>query len=106
MFLTRAGADLPDTLICPNCHEKLWVAQMQVPLLTCPRCLRVIVNPNAATGVDADRAARGRASMEPRQVIPIEEEVNYDLRGTVGGLTILALTLLLGAVVAMVYSHA
>jgi hypothetical protein len=68
---------------------------MQIPLLTCPRCLRVIINPNAAT----------RPAVEPRQVVPLEEEVHYDLRDTVGGLTILALTLFLGAVVAWVYSQ-
>ena len=83
---------MSDTLICPTCHEKLWVAQMQVPLLTCPRCLSVIVNPNAA---------QSRGSIEPRQVIPLEDDVGHDLRGTVGGLVVLGLTLIisgLGAV--------
>ncbi len=86
---------MADTLVCPHCRERLWVARMQIALLTCPRCLRVIINPNAAT----------RPAVEPRQVIPVEEEVHFDLRDTVGGLTILALTLFLGAVVAARYSQ-
>ena len=36
--------------------------------------------------------------VEPRMVIPIEEEVGYDLRGTVGGVLVLALTLIIGGV--------
>ena len=86
---------MSDTLICPNCQEKLWVAEMQVPLLTCPRCLGVIVNPNAGRG----------AHIEPRQVIPIAQEVNYDLRGTVGGLVVLGLILIMGGLGAVILLH-
>src|SRR2546421_8483572 len=61
---------------------------MQIPLLTCPRCLGVIVNPNA-----------GRAAeIQPRQVIPIEEDVGHDLTGTVWGLAVLGLTLVVAGV--------
>jgi len=74
---------LSDTLICPHCHETLWVGQMQIPLLTCPRCLGVIVNPNAGQA----------AQIQPRQVIPIEEDIGHDLSGTVWGLMVLGLTL-------------
>jgi len=58
---------------------------MQIPLLTCPRCLGVIVNPNAA--------ARAR---QPQQVLPVERDIFYDLRDTVGGLSILVILLIIG----------
>src|SRR5438045_4749044 len=79
---------LSDTVICPHCNETLWVAQMQIPLLTCPRCLGVIVNPNAGQA----------AQIQPRQVIWIEEEAGFDLRGTVWGLVVLGLTLVVAGV--------
>jgi len=65
---------------------------MQIPLLTCPRCLGVVVNPNAASG----------KYIEPRQVIPIEEDVGHDLSGTVWGLVVLGLTLVAAGVGAVV----
>ena len=92
-FSVLQERNLSDTLICPHCNETLWVAQMQVPLLTCPRCLGVIVNPNAASGARV---------IEPRQVIPIEEEAGFDLRGTVWGLLVLGLTLVVAGVGAVV----
>lgn len=95
---------MTDTLICPHCQQRLWVAQMQVPLLTCPRCLGVIVNPNAATRHSLPPPLPQRR-IEPRMVIPIEEEVGYDLRGTVGGVLVLALTLIIGGVGAVFVSH-
>jgi hypothetical protein len=84
-----------DTLICPHCREKLWVGNMQIPLVTCPRCLGVIVNPNAATGL-SEPPPIPRRSAEPRDVIPIEDEVKLDLRATILGLVVLGLTLLMG----------
>jgi len=89
-----------DTLICPKCHERLWVGQMQIPLLTCPGCLGLIVNPNAASGVHIQQTPRARAGLEPRQVIPLEEEVGFDLRGTVAGLVVLGLVLSAGGLAA------
>src|SRR5438046_1805859 len=59
---------------------------MQIPLLTCPRCFGVIVNPNAAARTTV-----------PKQVVPVEREVFYDLKDTVGGLSILAVMLIIGA---------
>jgi len=87
---------LNDTLICPHCQEKLWVAQMQIPLLTCPRCLGLIVNPNAAAEKPPPPLPGAQRRVEPRMVIPIEEEADYDLRGTVVGLVLLALVILGG----------
>jgi len=95
---------LTDTLICPHCQEKLWVAQMQIPLLTCPRCLGLIINPNAAARASIPPPLP-QQRIEPRMVIPIEEEVGYDLHGTVGGMLVLALVLIIGGVGAIVISH-
>src|SRR5438270_4849688 len=72
-------------LTCPHCQERLWVGEMQIPLLTCPRCFGVIVNPNAASKV-----------RQPREVIPLERDVHFDMRDTVGGLGILAIMLIVG----------
>src|SRR5437016_9997833 len=99
-----AGAKLSDTLICPHCNQKLWVAQMQIPLLTCPRCLGVIVNPNAASRASIAPPPIPQRRIEPKMVIPIEQDVGQDLRGTVGGLMVLALTLIIGSVGAVLVS--
>src|SRR5882672_7899674 len=69
---------------------------MQIPLLTCPRCLGLIVNPNAAAEKPPPPLPGAQRRVEPRMVIPIEEEADYDLRGTVVGLVLLALVILGG----------
>jgi len=78
---------------------------MQIPLLTCPRCLGLIINPNAAAETSITPPPLPQRRIEPRMVIPIEEEVGYDLRGTVGGMLVLGLVLILGGVGAIVVSH-
>jgi hypothetical protein len=74
---------------------------MQIPLLTCPRCLGVVVNPNAARDAHIERMPHGGRRIEPRQVIPIEEETGFDLRGTVWGLVVLGLVLLAAGLAAL-----
>ena len=96
---------MADTLVCPSCGERLWVAQMQIPLLTCPRCLGVIVNPNAADRTSIQPPPIPQRRIEPKMVIPIEEDVGNDLRGTVGGVLVLALTLIIGGIGAIFVSH-
>src|SRR4051812_7693144 len=68
---------------------------MQIPLLTCPRCLGVIVNPNAASGLREPPQIR-RRNLEARDVIALEDEVGLDLRRTLAGLIVLGITLLMG----------
>src|SRR5438045_9212821 len=86
---------LSDTSICPHCHEKLWVAQMQIPLLTCPRCLAGVVNPNAKEALDARVALDYRT--QPRLVLPVEEETSSDLRNTAMWFSIWMICLFAGA---------
>ena len=62
------------------------MGQIRTPLVTCSKCLAAIVNPNAWSA----------AGIEPRQVIPLEDEVGGDFRGTIWGLVVLGLTLLAG----------
>src|SRR6266704_6228541 len=77
-----------DLLICPKCRERLWVGEMQIPLLSCPKCLARIVNPNVAR----------ETAVRPRQVIEIEEQADEDVRGTTYWLNFLAIALIAGAV--------
>ena len=77
-----------DLLICPKCRERLWVGEMQIPLLTCPRCLARVVNPNVAR----------ESAVRPRQVIEIEEQADEDVRGPTYWLNFLAIALIAGAV--------
>jgi hypothetical protein len=67
-----------DILVCPKCQERLWVGEMQIPLVTCPKCLGVVINPNAAREPIASEAGQ----ILPRQVIPVESEAQEDIWGT------------------------
>jgi hypothetical protein len=88
---------LSDTLICPHCHERLWVAEIQIPLVTCPKCLARVLNPNAAAEPMARRSVPRRR--EPRQVIAVEEETRGDIGQTGQLLRILAWIFVTGAVI-------
>lgn len=79
-----------DILVCPKCHERLWVGEMQIPLVTCPRCLGRVINPN----VGREAVARQARQIFPRQVIPVESEAEGDIWGTTASLGILAAALL------------
>jgi len=70
---------------------------MQIPLITCPRCLARIVNPNAGRETVARKP--NAPQRRPRQVIPLEEEAGSDIRDTTRWLVVLALALFLGAIV-------
>jgi hypothetical protein len=76
-----------DILICPKCQERLWVGEMQIPLVTCPKCLSPVVNPNAAQDVEFPQGGISR------QVIPLESETSADVRDTTRWLIVLAIAL-------------
>ena len=88
---------MSDILICPKCQERLWVGEMQIPLITCPKCLARIINPNA--GRETVGTKPNALQRRPRQVIPLEEEAGRDIRDTTRWLVALALALFLGAIV-------
>src|SRR5437762_10925349 len=70
---------------------------MQIPLITCPKCLARIINPNA--GRETVGTKLNAPQRRPRQVIPLEEEAGRDIRDTTRWLVALALALFLGAIV-------
>jgi hypothetical protein len=70
---------------------------MQIPLITCPKCLARIINPNAGRETVARKS--DTPQRRPRQVIPLEEEAGGDIRDTTRWLVVLALALFLGAIV-------
>jgi len=85
-----------DILICPKCRERLWVGEMQIPLVTCPRCLSRVINPNAAREpIEVEPISQNR---RPRRVIPLENETGIDLRETTHWLGVLAAGLFIGAI--------
>src|SRR5258706_1390371 len=65
---------------------------MQIPLITCPRCLARIINPNAGRELSAEEAQ----SIFRRQVMPLEDEAEGDIWGTTRLLGILAAALMGG----------
>jgi hypothetical protein len=85
-----------DILVCPKCRERLWVGEMQIPLVTCPKCLARVVNPNARE--DPAAAAPLQYRTPPRWVVPVEEESDGDIRNTAMWLAILAVGLFAGAI--------
>src|SRR5688572_5458756 len=90
------GEVVGDTLVCPKCRERLWVGEMQIPLVTCPKCLARVVNPNARE--DAAAAALLEYRIPRRWVVPVEEESDADIRNTAMWLAILAVGLFAGAI--------
>jgi len=86
-----------DILVCPKCQERLWVGDIQIPLVTCPKCLARVVNPNAAEEPMARRSVP--RTRQARQVIPVEEEAGWDVWETSRGLIIFGVLLFVGAVI-------
>jgi hypothetical protein len=77
------------------------VGEIQIPLVTCPKCLARVINPNA----QREPLARttGSRAPAPRQVISLEEEASGDVRDTTRWLVVLAVALLVGAVVPFIW---
>jgi len=87
---------LGDTLICPRCNERVWVREIQIPLVTCPKCLAQMVNPNAREAADAAAPLEYRRWRQ--QVIPVERQAVGDIWGTTVLLGILAAVLVVGGI--------
>lgn len=79
-----------DVLICPKCRQRLWVGDIQIPLVTCSRCLARVVNPNAARDEDGRRISR--------HVIPVESETSSDVRDIHRWLVALSILLFVGGI--------
>src|SRR4051794_31409857 len=62
---------------------------MQIPLITCPRCLARIINPNAGR----ETVAAQTRQILRRHRIPLEDEAERDIWGTTHFLWILAAVL-------------
>jgi drug/metabolite transporter (DMT)-like permease len=73
-----------DILVCPKCQERLWVGEIQIPLVTCPKCLARVVNSNGAEDAGGE---------SPQQVIPLESETSSDVRHTMRWVVVLAIAL-------------
>src|SRR3954469_2620931 len=65
-------------LKCPVCDLEWSTLNGAAPLITCPRCLTAVSNPNAASHATSPPPL-------PMRVLPLEHEVKRDSRaGTVG----------------------
>ena len=77
---------MPVEIDCPRCGVRLLIRDGSPVRMTCPRCLCIVINPQAGQG-------------GPLRVLPLERDVATDARGTSIGLLILGIVLLVSAVV-------
>lgn len=79
---------MPQEVACPRCTVRLLIREGSPLRMTCPRCLGLIINPQALAG-------------GPLQVLPLEREVAADSRATSIGLLALGILLIVIAIVAL-----
>jgi hypothetical protein len=81
---------MKQTFACPLCGEVLWIRGNSPARITCPKCLKLVVNPNA----------RIPPVVEPRDVVPVEEEIRKDTIDVGRLLGVLWVSLLAGGILA------
>ena len=75
---------------CPICNQALWFKPSSPARVRCPKCLGVIPNPHA----------RLPPVIEPKDALPVDEDVFNDYRGTIRALGIFSIVLIGSAIAA------
>ena len=84
------------TAKCDRCDRQLWVDDVHEPWLTCPRCLNAVHNP----WYDGGAAVTTEPRPSPRTAgFSLERDVRRDRTGSVIGLCVVGVLLVVGVVV-------
>jgi hypothetical protein len=81
-------SSMPATFTCPSCGQLLWIKMHSPARITCPKCLALVVN----------STVRVPPAIEPKDVLPVDQDVENDRTGTIRALVVLAIVLLVGAI--------
>ena len=85
------------TLVCPHCGAKLTVSPAAPRVVTCPRCLYRLLNPQGGEADTASTAATLPAPPLPMRVLPLETQAHSDTSATIAMLLVLVVLLAVGA---------
>jgi ribosomal protein S27E len=84
------------TLICPHCGSRLTVSPAAPKVVTCPRCLYRLINPQGGQPQTVTAASLPAPPL-PMKVLPLETQAHRDSGITVSMMIVLVVLLAVGA---------